>query len=136
MNPMDPSNYMPEEVARHLAEQRQLIREADSVVRYAHSRSGLLARFLQRMADGIDPTGAGRAGALSRDSVAGTPAVVATRAAEKPPYLLNPAAAAPALAAWVESAPASSALTAAVANRWARGLSSFMSMFASENQAQ
>jgi len=61
MNPMDPSNYMPEEVARHLAEQRQLMREADSVVRYAHSRSGLLARFLQRMADGIDPTGAGRA---------------------------------------------------------------------------
>src|SRR6266849_6447213 len=114
MNPMDPSNYMPEEVARHLAEQRQLMREADS----------------------IDPTGAGRAGALSRDSVAGTPAVVATRAAEKAPYLLNPAAAAPALAAWVESAPASSALTAAVANRWARGLSSFMSMFASENQAQ
>lgn len=60
MNPMDPSNYLPEEFARHLAEQRRLMREADSVVRYAHSRTGLLARFLQRLADGIDPTGEAR----------------------------------------------------------------------------
>ena len=60
MNPMDPSNYLPEEFARHVAEQRRRMREADSVVRYAHSHSGLLARFLQRLADGIDPTGEAR----------------------------------------------------------------------------
>lgn len=60
MNPMDPSNYLPDEFARHVAEQRQRMREADSVVRYAHSRTGMLARFLQRLADGIDPTGEAR----------------------------------------------------------------------------
>ena len=60
MNPMDPSNYLPEQFARHLAEQRQRMQEAAGVVRYAHSRSGLLARFLQRLADGIDPTGEAR----------------------------------------------------------------------------
>jgi hypothetical protein len=54
---MDPTNFLPEEFARHLAEQRERMREADGLVRYAHSRTGLLARFLQRMADGIDPTG-------------------------------------------------------------------------------
>ncbi len=65
MNPMDPSNFSPEEFVRHVAEQRQRVREADGLVRYAHSRSGLLSRFLQRLADGTDPTGAGRAqGAL------------------------------------------------------------------------
>jgi hypothetical protein len=57
MNPMDPMNFSRDEVDRHIAEQRRLMLEADSVVRYAHSKSGLLARFLQRMADGIDPTG-------------------------------------------------------------------------------
>ncbi len=60
MNPMDPSNYLPEDSARHIAEQRQRMREADHVVRYAHSKSGMLARFLQRLADGIDPTGEAR----------------------------------------------------------------------------
>ena len=60
MNPMDPSNFMPEDSARHIAEQRQRMREADHVLRYAHSRTGMLARFLQRMADGIDPTGEAR----------------------------------------------------------------------------
>ncbi|OLC13121.1 MAG: hypothetical protein E6I23_15010 [Chloroflexi bacterium] len=60
MNPMDPSNYLPEDSARHIAEQRQRMHEADHVVRYAHSRTGMLARFLQRMADGIDPTGEAR----------------------------------------------------------------------------
>ncbi|HMC91243.1 MAG TPA: hypothetical protein VKI45_02170 [Allosphingosinicella sp.] len=60
MNPMDPSNYLPEDSARHIAEQRQRMREADHVLRYAHSRTGMLARFLQRMADGIDPTGEAR----------------------------------------------------------------------------
>jgi hypothetical protein len=60
MNPMDPG-YMPEEFARHLAEQRAEMLRAHAIVRYAHSRSGLLARFLQRMADRIDPTGEARA---------------------------------------------------------------------------
>ncbi len=60
MNPMDPSNYMPEDSARHIAEQRRRMREAEQVVRYAHSRTGMLARFLQRLADGIDPTGEAR----------------------------------------------------------------------------
>lgn len=57
MNPMDPTNFSPEDFARHVAEQRQRMLEADGLVRLAHSRTGLLARFLQRMADGIDPTG-------------------------------------------------------------------------------
>ena len=60
MNPMDPSNFMPEEIERHIAEQRRRMRDAHNVVRYAHSRSGLLARFLQNLADGIDPTGEAR----------------------------------------------------------------------------
>jgi hypothetical protein len=33
--------------------------EADALI-YTHSRTGLLARFLQRMADRIDPTGEAR----------------------------------------------------------------------------
>jgi hypothetical protein len=36
------------------------MQEADALVYYAHSHSGLLARFLQRMADRIDPTGEAR----------------------------------------------------------------------------
>jgi len=57
MNPMDPSNYSPDEIERYVAEQRRLMLDGDALVRYAHSKTGLLARFLQRMADGIDPTG-------------------------------------------------------------------------------
>ena len=60
MNPMDPSNHLPEDSVRYIAEQRKRMREADQVVRYAHSRTGMLARFLQRLADGIDPTGEAR----------------------------------------------------------------------------
>jgi hypothetical protein len=59
MNPMDPG-YMPEEFQRHMAEQRARMQDAQRLIRYAHSRSGLLARFLQRMADQIDPTGEAR----------------------------------------------------------------------------
>ena len=59
MNPME-SDHGPEEFARHLAEQRTQMLEAEALVYYAHSRSGLLARFLQRMADRIDPTGEAR----------------------------------------------------------------------------
>jgi hypothetical protein len=59
MNPME-ADHAPEHFARHFAEQRTLMQEADALVFYAHSRTGLLARFLQRMADRIDPTGEAR----------------------------------------------------------------------------
>jgi hypothetical protein len=36
------------------------MQEAEALIYYAHSRTGLLARFLQRMADRIDPTGEAR----------------------------------------------------------------------------
>ena len=60
MNPMERADQVPGDFTRHLAEQRALMREADALVYYAHSRTGLLARFLQRMADRIDPTGEAR----------------------------------------------------------------------------
>jgi hypothetical protein len=59
MNPME-ADHAPEHFARHLAEQRTRMQEADALVYYAHSRTGLLARFLQRMADRVDPTGEAR----------------------------------------------------------------------------
>lgn len=59
MNPME-ADHAPDEFARHLAEQRARMQEADALVYYAHSRTGLLASFLQRMADRIDPTGEAR----------------------------------------------------------------------------
>ena len=57
MNPMEPG---PEDFARHLAEQRRQMQESRYLVYYAHSRTGALARFLQRLADSIDPTGQAR----------------------------------------------------------------------------
>jgi hypothetical protein len=60
MNPMERADHAPEEFARHLAEQRTRMQDADAFVYYAHSRTGLLARFLQRMADRVDPTGEAR----------------------------------------------------------------------------
>jgi hypothetical protein len=60
MNPMERADNLPEEFARNLQEQRSRMREADALIYYAHSRTGLLARFLQRMADRIDPTGEAR----------------------------------------------------------------------------
>jgi hypothetical protein len=60
MNPMERADHAPEEFARHLEEQRSRMREADALIYFAHSRAGLLARFLQRMADRIDPTGEAR----------------------------------------------------------------------------
>ncbi len=56
---MDP---WPEDSARNVAEQRRRMREAQAANFYAHSRTGLLARFLQRMADRVDPTGEARRG--------------------------------------------------------------------------
>jgi hypothetical protein len=60
MNPMERADHAPEEFARHLEEQQSRMREADALIYFAHSRTGLLARFLQRMADRIDPTGEAR----------------------------------------------------------------------------
>jgi len=60
MNPMEGADHFPEAFARHLAEQQSRMRDADALVYYAHSRTGLLARFLQRMADRVDPTGEAR----------------------------------------------------------------------------
>jgi hypothetical protein len=60
MSPMERADHAPEEFARNLAEQRLHMEEAGALIYYAHSRTGLLARFLQRMADRIDPTGDAR----------------------------------------------------------------------------
>jgi hypothetical protein len=60
MTPMERGEYAPEEFARHLAEQRAQMERAGAFIHYAHSRTGLLARFLQNMADRIDPTGEAR----------------------------------------------------------------------------
>jgi hypothetical protein len=60
MNPMERADHAPEEFARNLAEQRAHMEDAGAFIHYAHSRTGLLARFLQRIADRIDPTGEAR----------------------------------------------------------------------------
>ena len=60
MNHMERADHVPEEFASHLAEQQSRMIDADALMYYAHSRTGLLARFLQRMADRIDPTGEAR----------------------------------------------------------------------------
>jgi hypothetical protein len=60
MNPMERADNLPEEFAQNLYEQRVRMQGAHGVIYYAHSRTGLLARFLQRMADKIDPTGEAR----------------------------------------------------------------------------
>lgn len=62
MNPMERADHAPEDFARNLAEQQARMQEAQSLVYYAHSRTGLLARFLQAMADRVDPTGEARRG--------------------------------------------------------------------------
>ena len=60
MNPMNPFEYSPEEFARHIADRQRMMRDSRALVHSAHSRSGMLARFLQRMADAVDPTGEAR----------------------------------------------------------------------------
>ncbi len=54
---MDPD---PEDFVRHLADQRARMEEARAIVHYAHSRNGVMTRFLRRLAERIDPTGAAR----------------------------------------------------------------------------
>ncbi len=60
MNPIDPSNFMPEDFARHIEQHRQELRQLYGPYRHAHSRSGQLARFLRQLADRVDPTGEAR----------------------------------------------------------------------------
>lgn len=57
MNPMQPG---PEDFARQLEERRTEMRAARAIAYKAHSRAGLLAAFLQRLADRVDPTGRAR----------------------------------------------------------------------------
>ncbi len=57
MIPMEPG---PEDFARMLSERRARMDEARTIARYAHSRSGLLTRYLRRLADRIDPVGQAR----------------------------------------------------------------------------
>jgi hypothetical protein len=57
MNPMDPQ---PEDFARQLADRRAQMQSARAIAYMAHSRTGLLSRFVQRLADRIDPTGRAR----------------------------------------------------------------------------
>jgi hypothetical protein len=61
MNPIDPTNFMPDDFGRHIEQHREELRRLYGPFRYGHSRSGRLARFLQRMADAVDPTGEARA---------------------------------------------------------------------------
>lgn len=60
MHELERADNAAEEFAEHLAGQQARMREAYALVHYAHSRTGLLARFLQRMADRVDPTGEAR----------------------------------------------------------------------------
>jgi hypothetical protein len=57
MIPMEPG---PEDFARQLAERRAQMQSARVIAYMAHSRRGLLARFLQSLADRLDPTGTAR----------------------------------------------------------------------------
>jgi hypothetical protein len=57
MIPMEPG---PEDHARHIAEQRRRMQEAQTIAYLTHSRTGLMIRYLRQLADRIDPTGAAR----------------------------------------------------------------------------
>ncbi len=54
MIPMEPG---PEDYARMLAERRTEMQKARAIAYLAHSRTGVLARFVRNLADRIDPTG-------------------------------------------------------------------------------
>lgn len=57
MLPMEPG---PEDFSRDLAERRSQMQSARGIAYMVHSRRGLLARFLVRLADRVDPTGSAR----------------------------------------------------------------------------
>ena len=54
MIPMEPG---PEDFARQLADRRAAMDSARGMAYIAHSRTGLLARYLRSLADRVDPTG-------------------------------------------------------------------------------
>ena len=54
MIPIDPG---PEDFARMVSDRRAEMERARDIARYAHSRTGLLTRYVHRLADRIDPTG-------------------------------------------------------------------------------
>ena len=60
MNPIDPSNFMPDDFARDIEQHREELRQLYGPYHHSHSRSGRLARFLQRLADRVDPAGEAR----------------------------------------------------------------------------
>ena len=57
MIPMEPG---PEDFARQLAERQARMDKARIIAYTAHSRTGLLARYLRAIADRIEPTGRAR----------------------------------------------------------------------------
>jgi len=57
MIPMEPG---PEDFARMVSERRAEMENARAFARFAHSRTGLLTRFVRNLADRIDPTGRAR----------------------------------------------------------------------------
>lgn len=59
MHDPETAYWLIKENARRLARENARLRGA-AALGAGHSRSALLARFLQRMADRIDPTGQGR----------------------------------------------------------------------------
>jgi len=54
---MIPMNLGPDDVARQLAERRAEMETSRAIAYAAHSRAGLLLRFVRRLADRVDPTG-------------------------------------------------------------------------------
>ena len=54
MIPMEPG---PEDFARMLSERRAEMEHARAIAHLAHSRTGLLTRYVRNLADRIDPTG-------------------------------------------------------------------------------
>jgi hypothetical protein len=54
MIPMEPG---PEDYARQLAERRDSMDKARAIAYVAHSKSGLMLKYLRRLADRFDPTG-------------------------------------------------------------------------------
>lgn len=54
MIPMEPG---PEDYARMLAARRAEMERARNIAHFAHSRTGLLTRYIRNLADRIDPVG-------------------------------------------------------------------------------
>ena len=59
MIPMEPG---PEDFARTLRDHQFEMERSRAIARFAHSRTGLLARYVRSLADRIDPTGRRRKG--------------------------------------------------------------------------